>query len=126
MLVDGDDGDAEFTNDEVTSPGSSVTYLVTIDNDSNVAVTIESLLDNTYPDVECIGPDGDVVGSTLAADDGDGTGALDGGDDEVQCTYTQTAPETSGQLVTNTVTVVVADDSGNADADQDPTKFTVS
>lgn len=126
MRVDGSDADSEFTNDEVTSPGSSVTYLVVIDNDSDVAVSIESLVDNIYPGMDCTGPGGNVVGATVAADTGDGIGVFDGGADEVQCTFTETAPETSGETVSNTITVVVADDSGRSDADQDGAKITTS
>lgn len=127
MRADGDDPDADFTNEETVSPESSVKYLVTIDNDSDLPVSITSLLDNFYGEVECLTPGGlNVVGEQLAADDGDGVGAFNGGADEIQCTFTQTAPSTPGTSVTNTVTVVVSDDNGNSRADQDGAKITVS
>jgi hypothetical protein len=116
MRVDGD-GDGNFTNDETVQPEAPLLYLVLIDNDSNVPVTIVSLVDDTYGNIVC--SEGDVVGTTLAADDGDGIGSFDGGPDESQCVFTATAPLESGEVVTNTITVVVQDAEGNADADSD-------
>ncbi|MCH8815318.1 MAG: hypothetical protein IH957_09530 [Chloroflexi bacterium] len=125
LLADGDDedgsGDPKFSNDELTSPGSFVTYLVTFDNDSDVEVTITSYSDNTYADVVCrdVTTGEDVLGLTLGADDGDGPGLIDGGSDEIQCTYTVTAPELGGEVVQNTITGSVQSASGDIDADQD-------
>lgn len=127
LVADGDDSNPDFTNDETTSPGSSVTYLVTIDNDSEVPVTIDSLLDSVYGEVECLTAGGkNVVGEMLAADNGDGVGAFNGGADEITCTFTKTAPTESGTIVNNVVTVVVSDENGRSDADQDGAKVTVS
>ena len=127
LLADGDDADAQFSNDEFTSPGSSVTYLVTFDNDSDVEVTIASYADNTHAGVVCLdtGANGqDVLGMTLGADDGDGIGSINGGSDEIQCTYTVTAPAQAGEVVQNTVTGSVQSQSGNIDADQDDATIT--
>jgi hypothetical protein len=126
-LADGDDEDGAFTNDEIVTPGSSVVYLITIDNDSNVPVTVSSLVDSVYPDAECLTPGGSgVVGTVLAPDDGDGTGVIDGGADEIQCTITVTAPDSSGVPVLNTVAVIVEDEVGNVDSDQDGATITTS
>ncbi len=124
MRADGDDPDSEFTNNEITSPGSTVRYLVLIDNNSNVPVTITSLKDNVYGSITCDG--GDVVGKTLAADDGDAGGAFDGGPDQLQCIFTETAPDSSGKTVHNTITVVVKDAEGNSAFDQDDATITTS
>ncbi len=131
-LAEGDDEGPFFSNDEVVSPESEVFYLITIDNDSDVSVTIMSLVDNVYGTItDCAGTNvdsedfTDVVGQTLAADDGDG-GALDGGPDEVQCTFTKTAPAASGVEVPDIITVVVQDADGNEASDADPAKITTS
>jgi hypothetical protein len=127
LVADGDDPNPDFTNDEKASPGSTVTYLVTIDNDSEVPVTIDSLLDSVYGEVECLTAGGkNVVGEMLAADNGDGVGAFNGGADEITCTFTKSAPKESGTVVNNVVTVVVSDEDGRSDADQDGAKVTVS
>ena len=122
-LAEGDDDDPIFTNDEVVKPGSPVTYLITIDNDSPVEVTITSLLDDVYPGITCLADGVDVVGQTLAADDGDGN-ALDGGPDEVQCIFTKDAPAAPNKVVTDIITVVVQDTDGNEASDTDPAKIT--
>ncbi len=124
-LAEGDDLDIIFSNDELVAPLSSVTYLITIDNDSPVEVTIISLLDDVYPGITCLASGVDVVGQTLAADDGDGNG-LDGGADEIQCTFTMDAPAGSGVPVTDIITVVVEDADGNEASDSDPAKITTS
>ena len=124
-LAEGDDPDPIFSNEEVVTPGSPVTYLITIDNDSPVEVTITSLLDDVYGAVTCLASGVDVVGQTLAADDGDGN-ALDGGADEIQCTFTETAPADPDEVVTDIITVVVEDADGNEASDTDPAKITTS
>ncbi|MEX0682931.1 MAG: glycosyl hydrolase family 18 protein [Dehalococcoidia bacterium] len=122
ILSDGDDQNPTFTNAEEVTSGSEITYLVTIDNDSNVPVTINGLNDDTYGAVSCLTPGGsDVVGIVLAPDTGDGD-SLDGGDDEVQCTFTQTAPNEIGVNVTNSITGTVQDpDTEEVGADVDTT-----
>jgi hypothetical protein len=131
-VAEGDDANPIFSNDEVVTPSSVVMYLITIDNDSDVPVTITSLVDDVYGTIsDCGGTnfDGDVftdvIGQTLAADDGDGN-ALDGGADEVKCVFTETAPAGSGVEVADIVTGVVEDDDGNEASDFDPAMITTS
>jgi hypothetical protein len=124
VVAEGDDDDNEYSNDEIVSPGSTITYLVTIDNDSDSTVTITGLIDNVYTDVVCLGTgDSDVVGTVLGADDGDG-GDLDGGTDQAQCIFTVTAGE-PGDPITNTITGTVEDDFGTTDNDLDSATITV-
>ncbi len=126
-VADGDDADLVYSNTEIVTPGSDVTYLITIDNDSNVPVTIETLEDSLYSGVECKGPgDATVIGVVLAPDDGDGTGSIDGGADQVQCKFTKAAPGGSGVSVDNTITVVVKDEEGNSATDHDDTRVTTA
>ncbi len=99
--VDGD-GDGTFHEDE-TAPNRPtaaladfpvmVIFSVVIDNDSTLPVTIVSLKDDIYPDVVCLDSNGgDVVGQTLAADDGDGVNFQNMGDDEIICLFPEVAP----------------------------------
>jgi hypothetical protein len=107
-LSDVSDYDSIFSNVETVGPGVNVIYLATIDNDSSVPVTIQSLTDSLYPGFECRGPGSTpVLGIALAADNGDGTGSIDGGDDETQCTFAEVAPVAVGIEIMNTITVVV-------------------
>lgn len=127
LLADGDDadGDPQYTNDEFTSVGSTITYLVTIDNDSDVPVQIASYSDNFYGAVECLDltTNENVLGLILQADDGDGPGAIDGGSDAIQCIYTATAPDEVGVAITNVITASVQSEDEVA-ADQDDAKVT--
>lgn len=124
IVAEGDDDDPLYSNEEIVSPGSTITYLVTIDNDSDSPVTVTGLSDDTYPDMVCLGTgDANIVGTVLGADDGDG-GDLDGGTDEAQCIFTVTAGE-PGQPITNTVTGAVEDDFGTSDTDRDSATITV-
>jgi uncharacterized repeat protein (TIGR01451 family) len=129
-LADGDDDGGGFSNAEITSPGSTVTYLITIDNDSDVPVTVTSLLDTIYSDIACLtNQGGPAIGAVLAPDDeppSAGPGVLDGGADEIQCTYTETAPAESGVLVTDKVTGTVQDGGGNTASDHDDATITTS
>ena len=123
------DDDSIFSNNEIAEPGSEVTYLISIDNDSSIPVTVQSLVDTLYPDIEadCSGPgDNPVIGAVLAPDDGDGAGVINGGADQIQCTFTDNAPDESGEVVTNTVTGTVRDENGNVASDSDDTKVTTS
>ena len=124
--ADGSDPDAEFSKSEETTAGLPVTYLITIDNDSNVPVTIVSLVDDVYgPITLCLDGSGvSVVGQQLAADNGDGAGSLDGGPDQVQCTFTAVAPAELGQALTDVITVVVQDVEGNEATAQDVATIT--
>ncbi|MDO8611616.1 MAG: hypothetical protein Q7R32_02190 [Dehalococcoidia bacterium] len=118
--VDGSDPDDDFSDEEATAVGSIVTYKVVIDNDSSEPVTITSLLDDTYAGIVCRDSDGDdVIGQTLAADDGDGAGSMNGGPDEVTCTFKAQAPSTEETTVTDIVTVEVMDEQENTASGQD-------
>ncbi len=122
--ADGDDSDSVFTNDELTTPGSTVTYLVTIDNDSDVPVTISSLVDDKYDNIKCLDTGGEeVIGATLGPDDGDGAD-LDGGADQIQCTFTAKAPTSSGKTVKDTITLQVKDEEGKSATDSDDASIT--
>jgi hypothetical protein len=127
VVAEGDDEGGAYSNNEDVTPGSTITYLVTFDNDSDVSVTISSLIDNVYGEVDCEAPGGgSVLGLVLAPDDGDaalGPGNLDGGADEVACIFTGVAPDTGS--VTNTVTGVVDADAGGSATDSDTSTITV-
>ncbi|MCI0884665.1 MAG: hypothetical protein J4N92_00605, partial [Chloroflexi bacterium] len=95
------DGDGSFTNDETTTPGGNVTYRVTFDNDFPVPVTVtnfEDVFNGTS--VTCLtAGGGDIVGIVIPPDDGDaaaGPDILDGGADEIQCTYDFPASDEPG------------------------------
>jgi hypothetical protein len=125
LLADGDDPGETFSNDEQTSPGSTITYLVTIDNDGDKPVTVSSLVD-TGGDVVCASLGGvpDVVGITLDPDDGDGPGTINGGNDEVQCKYTETAPSQPNKERNNSITGTAKAEDGSQGSDTDSAKIT--
>jgi hypothetical protein len=91
---------------------------------------VSSIVDDKYQDVTCLTQGGnDIIGTVLAADDGDaalGPGHLDGGADEIYCTFVEPAPDTSGTTLTDTVTATVEDDSGTTGFDTDGTTVTTS
>jgi uncharacterized repeat protein (TIGR01451 family) len=123
------DDDSVFSNNEVVDPGGTITYLISIDNDSSVPVTVQSIVDSLVDDVEviCLGPgDEPIIGAVLAPDDGDGDGVINGGADEIQCTYEQTAPDEPEETITNTVEGTVRDENGNTASDSDNTQVTTS
>lgn len=124
-LADGDDPGLTFSNEELVTPGTPVTYLITIDNDSDVPVTIKSLADDEYGSVTCLDTTNgaDVIGQTLEADDGDGSN-LDSGADEVQCTFQMAAPTASNKSVEDEITAVVTDAAGHEASDKDVAKIT--
>jgi hypothetical protein len=129
-IAEGDDPGSTYSNSEVVSPGSDVTHLITIDNDSDVPVTVTSLLDDKYPGVTCKTQGGEnIIGTVLAADDGDasrGIGNLDGGADEIYCTFVKAAPEDSGATLSDNVSVIVEDDGGHTGTDVDGTTVITS
>ncbi|HVP04336.1 MAG TPA: glycosyl hydrolase family 18 protein [Dehalococcoidia bacterium] len=129
-LAEGDDDGGTFSNGEIVSPGSEVTYLITIDNDGDVPVTVTSLIDDTYADISCTTDEGgDIIGAVLAPDDGDaadGPGSFDHGADEIQCTFKETAPADSGASVTDTITGTVEDEASNTASDHDDATITTS
>lgn len=125
LLSEGDDDNFSYSNDEKVSPGSTVKYLVTLDNDSDAPVTVTSLIDDTYSNVVCKTAGGvNIVGAVLGTDDGDallGAGHIDGGSDELQCVYEEKAPDDAGVVITNEVTGSAENDSGQSDDDHDDT-----
>ena len=132
VVADGNDEGNAFSNDETVTPGSTVTYLVTFDNDFDVPVTITNLEDLFNGTVDCLTEGGTpIVGIVLPPDDGDGPLGqfqLDGGADEVQCLYEASAPaEASPDPYVITVRGTVEDpDSGAVTADQDTVNIIVS
>ncbi len=94
------DGDGTFTNDETTTPGGNVTYRVTFDNDFQVPVTITGFEDLFNGSVTCLTSGGsNIIGLVIPPDDGDasaGPDILDGGADEIHCTYDFPAPDEPG------------------------------
>jgi len=131
VRADGDDEDKTAENDEVTGPGSNVTYYVIIDNDSNVKVKVTSLIDSVHgsiTDCKSTVTDLPVVGIELDPDDGDaGTDGPDpDGPDAVSCTYVRPAPPPGTQInPVITATVQAADGQTGTDFD-DNTKVTTT
>jgi len=131
LVADGDDGDFAYDSDETVTPGSTVTFIVTIDNDRDTPVTVISVVDNMAPDIVCNSQGGaDITGAVVAADDGDGpqgVGHLNRGADEIQCAYTFTAPdEADPEGTIHTITVTVEDEDGNTFFASDPATIRVS
>jgi uncharacterized repeat protein (TIGR01451 family) len=124
------DGDGAFSNDEFVAPGGTITYLVTIDNDSNAPVVVISVTDSIEGAVTCNTEGGaSVINAQLGADDGDNLvdpEQIDGGGDQIQCTYTVTAPGDSGVVLQPVVTVTIGDDIGNTTSDSDGAQVTTS
>ncbi|KKL15084.1 hypothetical protein LCGC14_2509140, partial [marine sediment metagenome] len=60
-----------------------------------------------------------VIGQTLAPDDGDGPGSMNGGPDEITCTFQAQAPSTPETAVTDVITVEVVDEQENTADDSD-------
>jgi hypothetical protein len=123
---DGDDDDsgagttARYEDPEETGPGSTVTYRIVIDNDSNVEVSIESLIDDVHSGIVCTdSAEDNVVGQTLAPDDGDAEQVTEKGDDAIVCTFTAPAPQNPGDRKVSTVTVRVKADDGQTGSDRD-------
>jgi uncharacterized repeat protein (TIGR01451 family) len=126
-IAEGSDEDTAYSNNELVEPGSEVTYLITIDNDSSVPVSVTSLVDSLYPDADCEGNGGaSIIGAALAPDDGDGAGSIDGGADEIQCKFSVNAPDEAGETVVNEVVAEAQDQNGNKASDRDNTTVTTS
>jgi hypothetical protein len=118
--ADGDDDENIYEDPEYTGGGSAVTYRIVIDNDSSVEVTIESLLDDRYPQAICTdNSDNNVVGQKLAPDDGDAELVTEKGPDAIVCTYTETVSGASGDELPSTVTIRVRDSAGQTGSDRD-------
>jgi len=121
--ADGDDSDQVFSDPETTSAGSTVTYRIVIDNDSDVPVTISSVVDDLYPGAICVDSHGqNVVGHVLAADDGDKDTTTENGPDGTACTFTETVNSTAN----DTVTVTIQDSAGHSVSDRDSAEVIVS
>jgi hypothetical protein len=124
---DGDDPEVVYSDPEITSSGSEVTYRVIVDNDSGVEVTIDSLVDDLYPGITCVDGDGDnLIGQHLAPDDGDGDVVNEKGDDAAICTFKQVVTGASGDEITDQVTVNVSDGTGNTGTDRDTAVVVIS
>ena len=130
VRADGDDSGKDATNDEKTAPGSTITYFVIIDNDSNLKVTVASLVDSVYgniADCKTAGGAASVIGIVLDEDDHDGSEVDPNGPDAVLCTYERPAPATPGTEVKNVVTVTVQSPDGQTGVDvDDNTKVTTT
>jgi hypothetical protein len=121
-------------SDSVEAPLSgTVYYKVIIDNDSDAPVTIISLLDDVYGSIiVCGGTNfgGDaftnVLGQTLAPDDGDGSTTAQDGPDAVVCIFNGVAPSTPNKQKTNTITATVQDASGKKGTDFDTATVTTA
>jgi hypothetical protein len=129
LVADGDDAGSSFGGiNETTSPDSTVTYIVTIDNDRDEPVTVTAVADDAAADITCDTLGGaSVIGAIVGADDGDapfGANDLDGGADEIQCAYTLKAPHDEGP-VEHTITVSVEDEGGNTYKASDPVTIIV-
>jgi hypothetical protein len=124
--ADGDDADEVSSDPETASSGSAVKYRVVIDNDSDVEVTITSILDDLYPAAECLDIDGNsVIGVTLSAEDNDAEIVNDKGTDSAVCYFTETVSGASGDSITDKIVVTVEDVDGNVGSDFDTAKVII-
>jgi hypothetical protein len=123
---DGDDP-GDFADDpETTATGSAVKYRIVIDNDSDVEVTITSIVDDLYPTAECLDIGGNaVIGVTLSAEEEDAEIVSDKGADSVVCYFTETVSGNSGDLITDKIVVTVEDVDGNIGSDFDTAKVKI-
>ncbi len=107
------DGDSSCVDPATASIGSRVKFCIVIDNDSDVPVTVDSVVDDLRA-ATC-----DAVGKTLAPDDGDAEIVTDAGPDAAVCTYEITVTAADAPKLTNSVTVTVSDAGGNTGSDTD-------
>jgi LPXTG-site transpeptidase (sortase) family protein len=113
-----DDDSADVTIDDVTptlnvtktpgvtsidEPGGDVTFTVEVENTSPEAVTLDSLIDTVFGDLD--GQGDCVVPQTIAAGD------------TYSCTFTGAVSGNAGDTHTDTVTADVSDDEGNTVSD---------
>jgi uncharacterized repeat protein (TIGR01451 family) len=92
----------------VQAPGGDVTFTVVVRNTSAVdAVTVDTLVDNVYGDLDGKGDCGTLIGKVLQPDD---HGA--GGPDEATCSFTGAVAGAGGSSHTDVVTVTGHDDDG--------------
>jgi len=97
----------------VSEPGGSVTYTVTVTNTSIEAVTLTSLSDNVFGNLN--GQGSCATGGTIAANGGTYT-----------CSFSQTVSGDAGDTHTNVVTAQAQDDEGNTASDTDDATVTVT
>jgi len=106
-------GDATFSDTEqAAAGGATVTFKVTITNNADEDVTIDSIGDDLYDATAEAGSCDDLLTTTLAANS------------SVSCTYTGTAPSDDNDSLTDTATVTVSDDDGNSDTESDTSTVT--
>src|SRR5439155_12550161 len=120
VKADGDDEGTTPSNDEKTAVGSTITYIVIVDNDSGAKVTITSLVDNVYGNItDCKSTitGNQAVGIELEPDDHDGSEVDPNGADALTCTYQRPA-QTAGTVV-NRLDVSVQSADGQTGTDFD-------
>jgi len=106
-------GDATFSDTEqAAARGATVTFNVTITNNTHEDVTIDSIGDDLHDATAVAGSCDDLLTTTLAANSW------------VGCTYTGTAPSDDNDSLTGTATVTVSDDDGNSDTKSDTSTVT--
>jgi hypothetical protein len=67
-----------------------------------------------------------IIGVSLAADDGDGSGSINGGPDQLQCTFTKKAPSGSGIQIIHVITATVQTAGGSTAFHADSTTVTIN
>ena len=100
---------SKSADDTTPDPGATVTYTVTITNNTNEELTIAALDDDQV---------------SVSVDDC--TSATIPSNGSVNCTYADTAPSDDNTQLTNTVTVTVKDDDGNTVTDDDTETITTT
>ena len=99
----------------MAEPGGDFVFTLDIVNLSAESVTITSLTDDNALSQACL----DLIGTTLAANDG-----APGGADETSCTYT--VNHTDAGSYDNTATVIVTDNEDSTGTDFDDETVTVT
>jgi len=104
------DGNGVFTDDETTDmPGDAVTYLVTVTNDGENTVTIDSFSDDVYTSLN----DGD-FNQTL-------TGVALAPGESISVTFNGSSPASEDAAKVNTFNVSAVDDDGDVASAEDDT-----
>ena len=106
-------GDATFSDTEqAAAGGATVTFKVTITNNTDEDVTIDTIGDDLHDATAVAGSCDDLLTTTLAANS------------SVSCTYTGTIADDDDLSETDTATVTVSDDDGNSDTESDTSTVT--